>query len=83
MVSSKFGVEIHSKTFMLSILSLSQRGGEYHSDSDIDGILDVDESDLGYDSTNPRSQVNGVLDGICERGWGNFQMLQSDGRYFL
>ena len=66
MVSSKFGIEIHSKTFMLSILSLSQRGGEYHSDSDIDGILDVDESNLGYDPVNPRSQVNGVLDGICE-----------------
>jgi hypothetical protein len=39
--------------------------GELTSDSDIDGISDLDEVLLGYAPNNPRSVVPGVLDGIC------------------
>ena len=67
LILSQFGVETHSDSLMLTVLSLRQRGGQYHSDSDMDGLLDDDESILGYDPTHPRSQVQGVLDGICEK----------------
>ncbi len=67
LISSQFGVETNSDSLMSVVLSLTQRNGLYQSDSDMDGLSDKDEEVLGYDPVNPRSQVSGVLDGLCEK----------------
>ena len=67
LISSQFGLEINSDSLMSVVLSLSQKDGLYKSDSDMDGLLDADEVTLSYDPANPRSQVRGVLDGLCEK----------------
>lgn len=41
-------------------------GKDFKIDSDADGILDEDEALYGTDKFNPRSAVNGVLDGVCK-----------------
>ncbi len=66
MISTRIGVETQSDSLMSSVLSLGLRNGEYLADSDIDGVFDIDEQAMGYDPTHPRSQVAGVLDGVCE-----------------
>jgi len=48
-------------------LNVTRYKGELSADSDGDGLSDEAEKALGYDPQNPRSQVNGVLDGICEQ----------------
>ncbi len=70
LISSRFGIETNSDSLMSVVLSLSQKNGLYRSDSDMDGLLDEDEAVLGYDPANPRSQVSGVLDGLCEKTGG-------------
>lgn len=67
LISSSFGVETNSDSLMSVVLSLNHKNGVYKSDSDMDGLLDEDEAVLSYDPTNPRSQVDGVLDGLCEK----------------
>ncbi len=66
-ISSRLGVETYIDSLGIVVLSLRQEGGQYWSDSDMDGILDKDEVDLGYDPQHPRSGVPGVLDGVCEK----------------
>lgn len=82
MISSSFGVETNSDSLMSVVLSLNHRNGVYKSDSDMDGLLDEDEESLGYNPSNPRSQVGGVLDGLCEKIGGiascNLAMEQVD-----
>lgn len=41
--------------------------GQLYADSDMDGIIDLDEENLGFDPTRRRSRVNGnqLLDGLC------------------
>ena len=67
LISSRFGVETNSDSLMSVVLSLNHKNGVYKSDSDMDGLLDEDEVVLSYNPTNPRSQVDGVLDGLCEK----------------
>ena len=85
LVSTEIGYEVSSSSLMSVVLSLGQRGNTYLSDSDMDGIFDIDEPYLSYDPKNPRSGVNGVLDGICEKIGGlkkcieAMSLLESDG----
>ena len=67
LISSRFGVETNSDSLMSVVLTLNHRNGAYKSDSDMDGLLDEDEEALSYNPANPRSQVSGVLDGLCEK----------------
>ncbi len=57
------------KPDLYSIISLNthRKKGRLVSDSDADGLSDEEEIELGYDPVNPRSQVEGILDGICAR----------------
>ena len=41
-------------------------GKDFKLDSDSDGIIDDLEDSYGTDKFNPRSAVNGVLDGVCK-----------------
>lgn len=41
-------------------------GKDFKLDSDSDGIIDELEEAYGSDKFNPRSAVNGVLDGVCK-----------------
>lgn len=66
LISSQHGVETNSSTIMSTVLTLGMRNGQYIVDSDMDGVYDIDEVNLGYDPQNSRSQVGGVLDGVCE-----------------
>lgn len=48
-------------------LTTIRKNGKWTPDSDMDGVEDELEMALGWDAQNPRSQVGGILDGICQR----------------
>lgn len=55
------------KRFGAINLTARAEGGRLLPDSDMDGIVDTLEKDLGYDPQRARSQY-AVLDGICKNG---------------
>ena len=77
LVSTDIGYEVNSDSLMSVVLSLGQRNGVYLSDSDMDGLFDIDEPFLSYNPQNPRSGVEGVLDGICEKIGGLSKCVQA------
>lgn len=55
-------------------LSVLRRNGILQADSDMDGLTDKEEGNLGYDPLKARSAgVDGVLDGICKKLGGKVQ----------
>lgn len=58
------------KKFGVINLTARIKNGKLYADSDMDGILDKDEAQFGFDPAKPRSGVNGneLLDGICPKG---------------
>jgi hypothetical protein len=78
-LSAELNVEYAPDSMMAVNLTTIKKGKNFLADSDMDGIPDIDEAGLGYDPANPRSQVSGVLDGICERlgGLAKCQQMRS------
>ena len=79
MVGAKLNVDMNPDSFMAVNMTTINKADVLSPDSDMDGISDADEIRLGYDPTNPRSRVSGVLDGICEKvgGLATCQSLRS------
>ena len=66
MIASRVAVDYQTDFF--KAINLSIKGvGELKVDSDLDGLTDDQELVLFSDPANPRSLVDGVLDGICVR----------------
>jgi hypothetical protein len=52
------------KRFVAFNRNVQVRDGQILADSDADGVSDVDESELGLDSTQPDTDGDGLMDGI-------------------
>ncbi len=60
-------LEFRPEVLSLVNLTVKRVNGVLEPDSDMDGLSDREEEALGSNPVNPRSQVNGVLDGVCRR----------------
>ena len=67
MIASRVAVDYQTDFFKAINLSIKGVAGELKVDSDLDGLTDDQELVLFSDPANPRSLVDGVLDGICVR----------------
>lgn len=67
MVLTQFSTEFRPDSYVITPLTVLRKNGNLAADSDMDGVSDEDEIQLGLDPTNPRSIVPGILDGICMR----------------
>jgi len=68
-------LEFRPEVMTLVNLTMKRVGGKLEADSDIDGLSDEEEIALGSNPTNARSQVPGVLDGVCMKVGGFAQCL--------
>lgn len=69
-------LEFRPEVLTLVNLSVKRVNGVLEADSDMDGLSDNEEIELGSNPANARSQVPGVLDGICIRV-GGFNACQT------
>ncbi|MBK9038497.1 MAG: hypothetical protein IPL83_04920 [Bdellovibrionales bacterium] len=78
-VASQAAVDYQADFVMAINMTTIRRNGQLLADSDMDGLPDGEEIAKGFDPLNPRSQVLGVLDGICDRlgGVANCQQKRS------
>ena len=76
LVASELSVDFTPDSFFAVNLTTLNQGGILKPDSDMDGIPDDEEEALGFDPANPRSAVDGVLDGICKRLGGKAKCQQ-------
>lgn len=67
LVVTESHLEYRPEDYSAVVLTNLRKGGKIFADSDMDGVTDEEESQLGWNPQNSRSQVSGVLDGICKR----------------
>lgn len=67
LVMQQSSLDYRPDVYSIVNLTAIRKAGRLLADSDMDGIPDEEEEALGFDPTNPRSAVPGVLDGICQR----------------
>jgi hypothetical protein len=68
LVISSSAIEYRPDSVSALNLTTTRYQGQLVADSDMDGVPDVREEELGWDPSNPRSlNIGGVLDGICQR----------------
>ncbi len=65
LVVTQFTTEFRPDSYVITPLTTIRKNGLLQADSDMDGVTDIEEQKQGSDPTNPRSMVEGVLDGIC------------------
>ena len=67
LVIGQLSIDLRPDSLAAINMTSTRKNGMLQADSDMDGLTDLEETQLGYDPANPRSAVPGVLDGICER----------------
>jgi len=67
LLANQLSVDLRPDSMAVMNMTTARKFGKLVADSDMDGLTDEEEIDLGYDPSHPRSRVNGVLDGVCEQ----------------
>ena len=70
LIASQLSVLQRPDSFMAVNMTTINQADQQLADSDMDGIPDTLEVQIGSDPTNPRSMVPSVLDGVCARLYG-------------